>query len=76
MSFGARIVCSVDAKHMLLNYESACDRIAFDKGETTEKTRPYAHLKTDHISSTSRKTNMSSRDLLVNIHPFSHMGPL
>jgi hypothetical protein len=70
-SFGARVVCSVDAKHMLLNYEYALDRIAFDKGEIPEKRRPYAHLKIDHIPSTGSKRKSYSRDLLVNTYRFS-----
>ncbi|KAF8526751.1 beta-lactamase-like protein [Gautieria morchelliformis] len=63
-SFGARVVCSIDAKHMLLNYEYALDRIAFDKGEIPEKRRPYAHLKIYHIPSARSKRKTYSRDLL------------
>ncbi|KIJ41706.1 hypothetical protein M422DRAFT_255324 [Sphaerobolus stellatus SS14] len=46
-SFGSRVICSADSKHMLLNYEAACDRIAFDNGGKAEKTKPYSHLKID-----------------------------
>ncbi|KAF8516335.1 beta-lactamase-like protein, partial [Hysterangium stoloniferum] len=61
-SFGSRIICSNDAKHMLLNYEPASDRIAFDNGEKSEKIRPYSHLK---IETPSRgPVNIFSRDLL------------
>jgi hypothetical protein len=73
-SFGARVVCSVDAKHMLLNYEPAGDRIAFDNGETTEKRNPYSHLKVDHKPPASSRQKTFSRDLLVNTCLFSLMG--
>lgn len=69
-SFGAQVVCSFDAKHMLLNSETVRDRIAFDMGEMSEKRKPYAHLKINPLSSTS-KNKTFSRDLLVNIYIFS-----
>ncbi|KAF8588590.1 hypothetical protein K439DRAFT_1285775, partial [Ramaria rubella] len=64
-SFGARVICSIDAKHMLLNNEPAKDRIAFDKGEISEKTRPYSHLKVDPVLKGKSKWDGSHyRDLL------------
>lgn len=65
-SFGTRIVCSIDAKHMLLNGEPAKERIAYDNGEKTEKKKPYAHLKIDPVLTASGKWERThSRDLLV-----------
>jgi len=69
-SFGSRVICSTDSKHMLLNYEAASDRIAFDRGSKTERVRPFSHLKIDPLSSVGTLSGVRermTRDLLVSI---------
>jgi DNA cross-link repair 1C protein len=68
-SFGSRIICSVDSKHMLLNYEPAADRIAFDNGIKSGKTRTFSHLSTDSLFVKAITRERLSRDLLVNNLP-------
>lgn len=54
---------------MLLNAEPAADRIAFDRKQKAEKTRPYARLKIDPILGPSGKLDRTrSRDLLVSTY--------
>jgi len=68
-SFGARIICSADSKHMLLNAEPATDRIAFDRGQKSDKTRPYAHLKIDPLLRPNGTWERAyARDLLVSTY--------
>lgn len=54
---------------MLLNYEAAGDRVAFDNGVAAEKRKPYSHLKIKHKISSSNKHKTFSRDLLVKVYP-------
>ncbi|KAF9515029.1 hypothetical protein BS47DRAFT_822800 [Hydnum rufescens UP504] len=61
MSFGQLVVCSQDAKSMLLRAEKYPDRIAFDQKRISQKVRPWAHLRT--YSRIGRKNGLS-RDLL------------
>ncbi|KDQ20968.1 hypothetical protein BOTBODRAFT_84904, partial [Botryobasidium botryosum FD-172 SS1] len=61
-SFGQPVVCSEDAKRMLILGERVADRIAFDKGDISERKKPWGHLKTR-----ARRGDQSSisRDLLA-----------
>jgi len=65
-SFGSRVICSLDARAMLLSMEPAADRIAFDKKELAKRNRPYAHLKVDPLTRADGTKDYSmARDLLV-----------
>ena len=63
-SFGQLVVCSQDAKNMLLRAEKYPDRIAFDQKRISSEVRPWAHLRTQ--SRTGKKTELV-RDLLVRV---------
>lgn len=65
-SFSQLVLCSADAKHMLLNLEKATDRIAYDRKQITRKVLPWSHL---HIP---KGKSFPHRDLLVSvrIHPY------
>ncbi|EJD45677.1 hypothetical protein AURDEDRAFT_103419, partial [Auricularia subglabra TFB-10046 SS5] len=65
-SFGARVICSPDAKQMLLNMEPAADRIAYDGGDRALRNRPYSHLKIDPVTREDGTVDYSmTRDLLL-----------
>ena len=64
-SFAGMVICSKDAKEMLLNWESKEDRINFDKKFITTRRRGYEHLKIEPTWEGDRLNWERSRDLLV-----------
>lgn len=54
---------------MLLNNEPANERIAFDNGDRSAMTKPYAHLKIDQ-----NRRDVFARDLLVSLQWFDHIS--
>lgn len=65
-SFAATVICSPDAKEMLLRHEVYAQRALYEMDIRPEKIRTYAHLKVDprkHLDGTMFYTG--SRDLLV-----------
>ncbi|KAG1716080.1 hypothetical protein ID866_1106 [Astraeus odoratus] len=70
-SFGHRVICSPDAKEMLLRHEVFAERSLYDHEYRAQKTRTYGHLKIDPCVMPSGKMFYSgSRDLLV-IHQYA-----
>ncbi|KAL4081024.1 beta-lactamase-like protein [Scleroderma citrinum] len=64
-SFGHRIVCSPDAKEMLLRHEVYAERSLYDREYRAERTRTYGHLKIDpSVMPNGEKFYAASRDLL------------
>jgi len=63
-SFGYVIVCSHDAKEMLLRHEVFAERELKQKDLRSELVRTYAHLKVDRVQSPTARFQ-ASRDLLV-----------
>jgi len=65
-SFAQSIVCSADAKEMLLRHEVYKERDLHEKEIRAEKVRTYDHLKVDPIITPSGEIYyQGSRDLLV-----------
>jgi glyoxylase-like metal-dependent hydrolase (beta-lactamase superfamily II) len=65
-SFGERVICSADAKEMLLNHEVYKDRALHKHEFRAEKKRTFAHLKTQpYRLNTGTYINSCTRDLLV-----------
>jgi hypothetical protein len=65
-SFGERVICSADAKEMLLNHEVYKERALLEHKYRGEKRRTYAHLKTlPYRLSSGTYINSCARDLLV-----------
>ncbi|KAF7314231.1 DRMBL domain-containing protein [Mycena kentingensis (nom. inval.)] len=64
-SFGQVVVCSVDAKEMLLRHEVYKERSLHDQQYRAEATRTYAHLKVDPMVFPDGTMDLlGSRDLL------------
>jgi hypothetical protein len=71
-SFGYQVVCSHDAKEMLLRHEVYNERALHEREIRAEKTRTFAHLKADpRVEADGRIYFTGSRDLLVR---FSHLN--
>ncbi|KAG6807546.1 hypothetical protein H0H93_001472, partial [Arthromyces matolae] len=67
-SFGYKIICSPDAKEMLLRHEVYGERELHDQEFRAQKMRTFAHLKVDPIlGSDGLLTYSGSRDLLETI---------
>jgi DNA cross-link repair 1C protein len=65
-SFGYQVVCSHDAKEMLLWHEVYNERALHEREIRAEKTRTFAHLKVDpRVEADGRIYFTGSRDLLV-----------
>lgn len=64
-SFGSIIICSLDAKEMLLRHESWRARSNFENHTVVEKERTYAHLKTNIRMRVGEFIHIANRDLLV-----------
>ena len=64
-SFGQQVVCSADAKQMLLLFEDLKNRVAKDSGQKELITRRYAHLKGKILTSADGHGTCIERDLLV-----------
>ncbi|KAI6030614.1 beta-lactamase-like protein, partial [Pisolithus orientalis] len=64
-SFGYQIICSSDAKEMLLRHEVYAERSLFDHEYRAQKTKTYSHLKVDPcVMPSGEKFYAGSRDLL------------
>jgi hypothetical protein len=67
-SFSGTIVCSTDAKQMLLHHEVYNERALYEGEYRAEHRRTYRHLKIDpYIGSNGEIVHHTSRDLLRNI---------
>jgi hypothetical protein len=65
-SFGYRVICSPDAKEMLLRHEVYAERYLYQQEMRSEKQRTFAHLKIDPLKQPNGQTYYNgSRDLLV-----------
>ena len=66
-SFGGTIVCSIDAKEMLLRHETYHARKEYDQKIQPEKNKTFSHLKAELWVARSTETAqcVESRDLLV-----------
>ena len=65
-SFGYTVICSKDAKEMLLRHEVYAERELHELDLRAEKTRTYSHLKVDPRTQPDGTTHyVGSRDLLV-----------
>ncbi|KAF9442259.1 hypothetical protein P691DRAFT_779488 [Macrolepiota fuliginosa MF-IS2] len=67
-SFGHIVVCSHDAKEMLLRHEVYAERELKELDLRAERIRTYAHLKIDSINHSTMAYYQGSRDLLRPIH--------
>ncbi|KAI6027337.1 beta-lactamase-like protein [Pisolithus microcarpus] len=64
-SFGYQIICSPDAKEMLLRHEVYAERSLFDHEYRAQKTKTYSHLKVAPcVMPNGEKFYAGSRDLL------------
>ena len=65
-SFGYTVICSKDAKEMLLRHEVYAERELHELNLRAEKARTYSHLKVDPRTQPDGTTYyVGSRDLLV-----------
>lgn len=64
-SFGHRVVCSHDAKEMLLRHEVYAERELKQRDLRAERVRTFAHLKIDPVHHPAIAYYQGSRDLLV-----------
>ena len=64
-SFGYTVVCSEDAKQMLLLDEVFNERSMFEHGERAEKRRTFKHLKVAPLKRRDGTVEHGGRDLLV-----------
>ena len=65
-SFGYKVICSRDAKEMLLRHEVYAERELLQLEFRTEKTRTFSHLKVDPLRfPDGTMYYVGSRDLLV-----------
>ena len=64
-SFGYTVVCSEDAKQMLLRHEVFNERSMFEHGERAEKRRTFKHLKVAPLKRKDGTVERGGRDLLV-----------
>lgn len=70
-SFGYKVICSKDAKEMLLRHEVYAERELQALDLRTEKIRTYAHLKVDPLCNPDGTMYYNgSRDLLVSLFTF------
>ncbi|KAG8965244.1 hypothetical protein FRC03_000789 [Tulasnella sp. 419] len=66
-SFGLPVICSPDAKEMLLNLESLRDRVAYDNGLKGRRVQPYRHLCGEIQTSADGSREVIKRQLLRTI---------
>ena len=65
-SFAYRVICSPDAKEMLLRHEVYAERSLHDHQYRAEKKKTFGHLKVDpYVMPNGQKFFTGSRDLLV-----------
>ena len=68
-SFGYTVVCSEDAKQMLLRHEVFDERSMFEHGVRVEKRRTFKHLKVSPLKRKDGTVEHGGRDLLVRRPP-------
>lgn len=68
-SFGCTVVCSEDAKQMLLRHEVFDERSMFEHGTRAEKRRTFKHLKVSPLRRKDGTVEHGGRDLLVRTLP-------
>lgn len=69
-SFGYTVICSEDAKEMLLRHEVYAERELHEQDLRAEKIRTYSHLKVNPRTQPDGTTYyVGSRDLLVSTSP-------
>jgi glyoxylase-like metal-dependent hydrolase (beta-lactamase superfamily II) len=68
-SFGSTVVCSEDAKQMLLRHEVENERTMFERGVRAEKRRTYKHLRVAPLKRKDGTVEHGGRDLLVRTFP-------
>lgn len=73
-SFGHIVVCSQDAKHMLLRHEVFDERNMFERGERAEKRRTFKHLRVAPLKRKDGTVEHGGRDLLVRINFLNTLG--
>jgi DNA cross-link repair 1C protein len=67
-SFGYQIICSEDAKEMLLRHEVYVERELYEQEFRSEPIRTFSHLKVDpRIHADGSTTHNGARDLLVRV---------
>lgn len=65
-SFGYQVICSIDAKEMLLRHEVYGERALHEQELRSEKLRTFSHLKVDpRVMLNGKIYYTGSRDLLV-----------
>jgi DNA cross-link repair 1C protein len=64
-SFGYTVICSQDAKEMLLRHEVSAERALYDQEFRAERMRTFSHLKTPPLRGSKGMFYHGSRDLLV-----------
>ncbi|KZT51312.1 hypothetical protein CALCODRAFT_477336 [Calocera cornea HHB12733] len=64
-TFCGKVVCSADAKEMILRMETAKDRVDFDRGAREQKIRRWAKLKVGPSKRDGRLVWEGTRDLLT-----------
>lgn len=64
-SFGYTVICSHDAKQMLLRHEVYAERDLFEKDVRSERVRTFGHLKVDPRVVDGEMFYTGARDLLV-----------
>jgi len=73
-SFGHTVVCSEDAKQMLLRHETYDERTMFEHGARAEKRRTFRHLKVTPLKRKDGTVEHGGRDLLVRALLASQFG--
>ena len=73
-SFGYTVVCSEDAKQMLLRHEVYNERAMFEHGKRAEKRRTFRHLKISPLKRKDGTVEHAGRDLLVRTLPWKVTG--
>src|ERR1700734_3275408 len=73
-SFGYTVICSHDAKEMLLRHEVYAERSLHEQELRSEKLRTFSHLKVDpFVMPDGGMYYTGSRDLLVSLSHFNNV---
>lgn len=73
-SFGYIVICSHDAKEMLLRHEVYTNRHLYEERLVNEKKRTFAHLRVGSWKNQDGTTHRIGRDLLVRIKTTIYYG--
>jgi DNA cross-link repair 1C protein len=74
--FAQPVVCSADAKAMLLRHEILAERALYDGDVRAERVRTYAHLRVEPVLRGGALAVHGARDLLVRAPKRIHARPL